>query len=290
MNEASLVVEPVAVGPLLNAKRFVMVGDYYQLNPIVKSGEAEKRGMGISLFRKLCEQHPYKVVILRKQYRMNDHIASLSNTIAYRGLIKHATPEVANQVLNLKASLILATPLTIPWLKEIKLPERKVLFINIDNLLNKTLQKQLNSMRNKNYFEAAIVHALLESFLCPPNQNPIPNELGDSCRPRNMAIVTPFVEQQILLQRKFQKFKVPVHLIDNIQNLQKDILIISCIKHNKKCINLQSIRKIYTAFTHAKKKLILVGSMANLKEVDPLDLFIGYIRKKNWYIDINNAL
>lgn len=29
MNEASLVVEPVAIGSLLNAKRFVMVGDYY---------------------------------------------------------------------------------------------------------------------------------------------------------------------------------------------------------------------------------------------------------------------
>jgi len=63
---------------------------------VIKSSEAEKRGMSISLFRKLCEQHPYKVVILRKQYRMNDHIVSLSNTIAYRGLIKHANPEIAS--------------------------------------------------------------------------------------------------------------------------------------------------------------------------------------------------
>ena len=72
VNEASLMFEPIALGTLLFAKRFVMFGDYYQLNPVVKSPEAEKRGMSISLFRRLCERHPYKVVILRKQYRMND--------------------------------------------------------------------------------------------------------------------------------------------------------------------------------------------------------------------------
>lgn len=72
INEASIMVEPLALGPLLFAKRFVMFGDYYQLNPVVKSEDAEKKGMSISLFRRLCERHPYKVVILRKQYRMND--------------------------------------------------------------------------------------------------------------------------------------------------------------------------------------------------------------------------
>lgn len=55
LNEASLVVEPLSIGPLLFAKKFVMFGDYYQLNPMVKSAEAEKRGMSISLFRRLCE-------------------------------------------------------------------------------------------------------------------------------------------------------------------------------------------------------------------------------------------
>jgi DNA replication ATP-dependent helicase Dna2 len=91
VNEASLIVEPIALGTIFYAKRFIMFGDYYQLNPAVKSSDAEKRGLSISLFRRLCERHPYKVVILRKQYRMNDQIASLSNTIAYKGLIRFAS-------------------------------------------------------------------------------------------------------------------------------------------------------------------------------------------------------
>jgi hypothetical protein len=28
--------------------------------------------------------------------------------------------------------------------------------------------------------------------------------------------------------------------------------------------------------------------MMNLKEVEPIDQFIAYIKKKNWYIDVNN--
>ena len=147
LNEASLVVEPLAIGPLLFAKKFVMFGDYYQLNPMVKSAEAEKRGMSISLFRRLCEQHPYNVVILRKQYRMNDHIASLSNTIAYKGLIRHADQETADQRLDLSNEKGVGLGYGqvnhhgVPWLKELRSSDRKVIFVNIDNLLNKTLQK-----------------------------------------------------------------------------------------------------------------------------------------------------
>jgi len=65
INEASLIVEPLALLPIMHSKRFMMLGDYYQLNPVIKSYEADKKGMSISLFRKLCERHPYKVMILR---------------------------------------------------------------------------------------------------------------------------------------------------------------------------------------------------------------------------------
>ena len=90
MNEASLMVEPISLVPIMYCKRFVMLGDYYQLNPVIRSFDADKKGMSISLFRKLCEKHPYKVMILRQSYVMNDGIALLSNTIAYKGLIRQA--------------------------------------------------------------------------------------------------------------------------------------------------------------------------------------------------------
>lgn len=52
---------------------------------------------------------------------MNDHIASLSNTIAYKGLIKHGDKKIQEASLDLdltKESKIQP----IPWLKEVKNP------------------------------------------------------------------------------------------------------------------------------------------------------------------------
>ena len=44
-------------------------------------------------------------------------------------------------------------------------------------------------------------------------------------------------------------------------------MIISSVKHNKKCSILKDIRRMYIGFVHAKKKLMIVGSMNNLKDV-----------------------
>lgn len=66
LDEASIITEPLSIGPILLADKFIMIGDYYLLNPIVKNMEAERKGLSISLFRKLSEKHPYETVILKK--------------------------------------------------------------------------------------------------------------------------------------------------------------------------------------------------------------------------------
>ena len=57
MDEASKISEPLALGPILFSSRFVMIGDYYLHNPVLKSALAGKKGMGKSLFEKLCKAH-----------------------------------------------------------------------------------------------------------------------------------------------------------------------------------------------------------------------------------------
>lgn len=49
---------PAALGPLLKARSFVLVGDHNQLPPLVTSKEAEAGGLGESLFKRLSEAHP----------------------------------------------------------------------------------------------------------------------------------------------------------------------------------------------------------------------------------------
>lgn len=65
-----------------------MIGDYKQLQPIVKSKKAGQKGMGVSLFERLCIKYPELTVALRLQYRMNKEIMALSNKLVYDGQLE----------------------------------------------------------------------------------------------------------------------------------------------------------------------------------------------------------
>jgi DNA replication ATP-dependent helicase Dna2 len=83
VDEASQLTLPHCIGPLQYANTFVLVGDHYQLSPLVRNAEALKGGMAESLFKTLSEAHPQSVIDLRYQYRMNSDIMNLSNTLIY---------------------------------------------------------------------------------------------------------------------------------------------------------------------------------------------------------------
>jgi DNA replication ATP-dependent helicase Dna2 len=79
----------------------VLVGDHYQLAPLVRNPEALKGGLDVSLFRLLSERHPSALAILKHQYRMNEDIMLLSNSLVYDGLLKCGNEKVARQILRL---------------------------------------------------------------------------------------------------------------------------------------------------------------------------------------------
>lgn len=60
----------------------------------MRNHEARKAGLDVSLFKMLSTQRPEAVVDLRYQYRMNQDIMSLSNTLIYSGRLR-----VGNEVV-----------------------------------------------------------------------------------------------------------------------------------------------------------------------------------------------
>ena len=60
-------------------------------------------------------------------------------------------------------------------------------------------------------------------------------------------------------------------MLEKLQGIFKDVLIISSVKHNRKHQNMKELRRMYVAFSHARKKLVLVGSIQQLREVEPID-------------------
>lgn len=117
VDEASQITLPACLGPLRYADRFVLVGDHYQLPPLVRNLEAQKGGLDVSLFRFLSETHPRALTNLEHQYRMNEDIMLLSNSLVYDGLLKCGNQSVAKRVLQIPKRTVLANAKM--WVREV---------------------------------------------------------------------------------------------------------------------------------------------------------------------------
>ena len=101
VDEASQITLPACLGPLRYADRFVLVGDHYQLPPLVRNIEAQKGGLDVSLFKLLSETQPCALTNLEHQYRMNEDIMLLSNSLVYNGLLKCGNEGIAKRILQI---------------------------------------------------------------------------------------------------------------------------------------------------------------------------------------------
>jgi DNA replication ATP-dependent helicase/nuclease Dna2 len=149
MDEASQITFPVSLMPLRLAERFVLIGDHYQLPPLVRSQHAAELGLAESLFRQLSSAHPQAVVELRMQYRMNQNICALANHMVYSGKLSPATPAVAEHRLWLQPSAHAALSAScVPWLQVACHPSTSVLLLNTDALRNTETRVQ-DLLRNQ---------------------------------------------------------------------------------------------------------------------------------------------
>ena len=62
---------------------------------------ARKGGLDVSLFRRLSDAHPAAVVDLNEQYRMNEDIMLLSNSLIYGGRLRCGNEQVAQRGLHI---------------------------------------------------------------------------------------------------------------------------------------------------------------------------------------------
>lgn len=100
VDEATQALQSTVLRPLFAARRFVLIGDPDQLPPIVRSRQARQLGADQSLFARLDDgRAPHACVMLTQQYRMNDAITELANSLTYGGKLKCGSEMVATKVL-----------------------------------------------------------------------------------------------------------------------------------------------------------------------------------------------
>ncbi|XP_073729316.1 DNA replication ATP-dependent helicase/nuclease DNA2 [Misgurnus anguillicaudatus] len=287
VDEASQISQPVCLGPLFYAQRFVLVGDHQQLPPIVQNAEARALGMDESLFKRL-EHHSEAVVQLNVQYRMNSAIMSLSNALMYEGRLECGSDKTASAVLQLPSKalvekeldLYVCEPQYIAWVQAALEPNNPVCFLNTSEVpAPETVEKGGIS----NQTEALLVHVIVTLLL------------KAGCRAADIGVIAPYRQQLKSISSLMQgpAFKaLEVNTVDKYQGRDKSIIIVSFVRNNTDGNLgelLQDWRRLNVAITRAKHKLLMIGSAPSLRRYAPLEKLLGHLQQQNMIFQLPPA-
>jgi DNA replication ATP-dependent helicase Dna2 len=235
-------------------------------------------GFGVSMLKRLAEQHPFSVAQLTYQYRMHEDICQLSNDIVYKGRLKCADVTVAHRILSLSGfpenlpSVVRAD--SRPWLKQAIDPSSAVVFLNTDTIEGAsphhdspgTFSPLERSNGRKvggsivNDAEASLVRICVGGLLaCGLDASSI-------------GVICPFRAQLRLLGDcpslgLWKAQGLELSTIDRYQGRDKSAIVLSFVRSNAKGKVgrlLQDFRRLNVAVTRAKSKLIMIGSFSTL--------------------------
>lgn len=307
VDEASQITLPVCLGPVRMARTFILVGDHYQLPPLVQNKEAQEGGLDISLFKLLSEKHPSSVVNLEHQYRMCEDIMSLSNTLIYDGRLKCGTPAVAHREITIPNTSALRvhhySPSTLPpgltsfcpgelsgacWIRHLLDPAVKVAFVNTDPLL--PLSREIaKGSRITNPIEATFTTQLVESLLTV------------GVKATDIGVITLYRSQLALLKQNLRSKSpavsaveaasaVEMHTADKFQGRDKEVVVLSLVRSNDASNVgdlLKDWRRVNVALTRARTKLVIVGSWDTMRKGNELlGKFCDLVSEKGWRYDL----
>lgn len=315
VDEASQITLPVCIGPIRMARTFVLVGDHYQLPPLVQNKEAQEGGLDVSLFKLLSDSHPEAVVELGRQYRMCEEVMLLSNTLIYSGKLQCGTPAVAKRTLELPSfprgldryhhcsnptqhqqsweQNTAARPCPGPdapscWLSDLLHPTRKVVFADTDTLLPAP-RDNINGPRITNATEAQLVTQLVFALLA----SGVPaTEIG---------VITFYRSQLALLRQTVKAYssgaglgvanvgQVEMHTADKFQGRDKEVVIVSCVRANETGHVgdlLKDWRRINVAVTRARSKLVMIGSAGTLAKDALLEKLLKLLESRKWVVKL----
>lgn len=262
IDEAGQMLEPAAWIPITKAKKIVLAGDPYQLPPTVKSLQAAKGGLAISVLEKIMfRQTKLNVEIetlLNQQYRMHEKIMQFSSAKFYDNRLQ-ADSSVANHSLP-SNNLLLTQP---------------VEFIDTAGCgFEEEQNPETLSLSNPAEAEILLKHLtqLYEQSITENWQMP------------TTGIISPYRGQvnylETLIQSaNFSNTNFRVDTIDGFQGQECDIIYISLVRSNSngEIGFLKDIRRMNVALTRARKKLIIVGDSATISSFEFYADFIDYI-------------
>jgi superfamily I DNA and/or RNA helicase len=255
LDEAAQALDPAIWIPLAKVQRLILAGDPHQLPPTVKSTDAARKGLSITMMERLLPTLPH-VHLLTLQYRMHPAIMAFSNTWFYNGLLQSAADLEHN---------LLPIPDNFP-----------LIFIDTAGCgFEEKTNPETQSRYNPDEYVLITCH--LENLRDGLLEKPWPE----------IAILSPyreqveFIEEELKEDPKYQDLPISVHTIDGFQGQEIDVVILSLVRSNGQTEIgfLKDYRRMNVAMTRARLQLVIIGDSATIGNDPFYQQFIMHCEK-----------
>lgn len=245
--------------------RLMLVGDHYQLPPIIKGkyeSEESEYNLFDSIYKLLIDQDVDKrvTVMLKYNFRMNEVLCKYSSEKIYENEYTSFNESIANQIMKLDDSYNLDDE----FMGELIDPEYPLVVCMYDGI-QETFE---------NEFEADIITDVvlnLREMLLNENGElyKTKDELGREFWSKGLSIITPHNAQIRLIQGKLMEADMlppyTVGTVDKMQGQESDVAIIGYGIADKELAELEadfiySMNRMNVSLSRAKKKAILLIS------------------------------
>ncbi|XWS56247.1 hypothetical protein CRYUN_Cryun09bG0069600 [Craigia yunnanensis] len=251
IDEAAQALEIACWIALLKGSRCVLAGDHLQLPPTIQSVEAERRGLGRTLFERLADLYGDEVMsMLTVHYRMHELIMNWSSKELYNRKIK-AHPSVAAHML-----------FDLENVKRSSSTEPTLLLIDIAG------EGWEESTLNEGEAEVAISQAK--------------RLVQTGVHASDIGIITPYAAQVVLLKMlksNEDKLKdMEISTVDGFQGREKEAIIISVVGF------LSDHRRMNVAVTRARRQCCLVCDTETVTSDGFLKQLVEYFEEHGDYL------
>lgn len=269
IDEASQISVPLGLLGMVSAKKWVVVGDHHQLQPILKTiktadGTPPDNASIFSFLRNRYDLEKW----LKTHYR------------SHKDIIGFAQQHIYDNKINVDSSC----PKKVSWDRE-STPDSKPLaiargpplvFANVPG--TEVWKKRFSASINKS--EVTVVDKLVRQFV----------KVGDHSVD-DVAVITPYRGQRSLIADKVSKYgEVEVSTVDGFQGRERDIIIFSTVNTEKGGLRFAgNPHRFNVASTRAKSHFIVVGNRSAINANAPmgskLRRFIDYASERGGIFD-----
>jgi ATP-dependent RNA/DNA helicase IGHMBP2 len=265
IDEAAQALEPACWIPLLRSERVILAGDHFQLPPTIKSNDAAKRGLSITLFEKGIAHHPQMATMLRVQYRMHEKIMEFSSKYFYKDeLVAHDS--VKHTLLSPHQSPVEFIDTAGAGYTEAQDPETLSRFNEEEaKLLVRVTEDLVGQIGPAAWLEQGITAGIITPYRA---QVDYLHKLAESS-----TVLEPLSKL------------IAINTVDAFQGQERDVIIISFVRSNEKgeVGFLGDIRRTNVAMTRARRKLIMIGDSATLGSHPFYVELLDFVQKNEFY-------